>query len=347
MTTRALDVLACGMVTAVGLDAPSACAAIRSRIDGFQETRFQSGPDEPIIGAPIPLIHEVVGEQRMAYLVAAAIRESLDALSTARAMATQLVLCIPEEGRPGSPIEDSLQLVRRIGDLLGNSATRSTRVISEGRPAGHAALRTAARLLADPDTEHVVIAGVDSYLTAGTVTHYLAENRLLTPDNANGFIPGEAAGAILCGRAGQGNFRLAGLGLSREQAFIYNGLDEDGMHLPLRGDGMTAAYREALAECGIEMAGLGYRIADLIGEQYWFRQSALASIRLVRGAHDFQDIRSPAESLGNVGAAVVPIMVGMAMTAAAKGYSGGSPVLVEASSDNGACGAAIFLSRVP
>jgi 3-oxoacyl-[acyl-carrier-protein] synthase-1 len=48
-----------------------------------------------------------------------------------------------------------------------------------------------------------------------------------------------------------------------------------------------------------------------------------------------------------VGAAVVPIMVGMAMTAAAKGYSGGSPVLVEASSDNGACGAAIFLSRVP
>lgn len=344
--TAELAILACGMVTAVGLDAPSACAAMRARLDGFQETRFQSGPDEPVVGAPVPITHEMLGERRMAYMAAAAIRECLDALPEARAAATHLILCVAEADRPGSPVGDNARLVQRIGALLARPANGPTRVISEGRPSGHAALRTAARLLANGEAEYVVIAGVDSYLTSGTITHFLGENRLLTPDNANGFIPGEAAAAILCGAAKRGAFQLAGLGLSREPAFIYNGLDEEGAHLPLRGDGMTAAYRDALSECGIEMAGLGYRIADLIGEQYWFKQSALASIRLVRGAHGFQDIWSPAESLGNVGAAVVPVMIAMAMTAAAKGYSGGTPVLVEASSDSGACGAAVFSARV-
>ncbi|CAI2934710.1 beta-ketoacyl synthase N-terminal-like domain-containing protein [Aminobacter niigataensis] len=344
--TAELAILACGMVTAVGLDAPSACAAMRARLDGFQETRFQSGPDEPVVGAPVPITHEMLGERRMAYMAAAAIRECLDALPEARAAATHLILCVAEADRPGSPVGDNARLAQRIGALLARPANGPTRVISEGRPSGHAALRTAARLLANGEAEYVVIAGVDSYLTSGTITHFLGENRLLTPDNANGFIPGEAAAAILCGAAKRGAFQLAGLGLSREPAFIYNGLDEEGAHLPLRGDGMTAAYRDALSECGIEMAGLGYRIADLIGEQYWFKQSALASIRLVRGAHGFQDVWSPAESLGNVGAAVVPVMIAMAMTAAAKGYSGGTPVLVEASSDSGACGAAVFSARV-
>ena len=83
---------------------------------------------------------------------------------------------------------------------------------------------------------------------------------------------------------------------------------------------MTSAYRIALAEAGIEMNRLGYRISDLVGEQYWFKQSALASLRLLRGRHDFQDIWSPGERLGNVGSAVVPLMVGMAAIAATKGY---------------------------
>ncbi|TIS83570.1 MAG: 3-oxoacyl-ACP synthase, partial [Mesorhizobium sp.] len=82
-----------------------------------------------------------------------------------------------------------------------------------------------------------------------------------------------------------------------------------------------------------------------IGEQYWFKQSALASLRLLRGRHDFQDIWSPGESLGNVGAAVVPLMIGMAWTAARKGYAAGNPVLIEASNDAGACGAAILAAR--
>ena len=108
---------------------------------------------------------------------------------------------------------------------------------------------------------------------------------------------------------------------------------------------MTSAYNVALQQTGIELNQLGYRIADLIGEQFWFKQSALANLRLLRGRHDFQDIWSPAESIGNIGAAVGPVMLGVAFTAALKGYAAGDPVLVEASNDDGGCAAAVFARR--
>jgi 3-oxoacyl-[acyl-carrier-protein] synthase-1 len=235
---------------------------------------------------------------------------------------------------------DSSRLLRRIAEIVEIEPHARSRVVEHGRPSGHLALDHARRLIASGEAPYVMIAGVDSYLTATAISHYLNERRLLTADNPNGFLPGEAAAAVLCARPGNGRLRLFGVGLSREDASIYNSSD-----LPLRGDGMTAAYRAAFDETGIQMNKLGYRIADLIGEQYWFKQSALASLRLLRGRHEFQDIWSPSESLGNVGAAVVPLMLGMAFTAAAKGYAPGNPVLIEASNDAGACGAAI-LSRV-
>jgi 3-oxoacyl-[acyl-carrier-protein] synthase I len=107
---------------------------------------------------------------------------------------------------------------------------------------------------------------------------------------------------------------------------------------------MTAAYKLAFDAAHIEMRHLGYRISDITGESYFFKQTALASIRLLRGRHDFQGLWSPTESIGNIGAAVVPTMIAMALTAAVKGYHDGDPVLVEASGDDGACGAALFSS---
>jgi 3-oxoacyl-[acyl-carrier-protein] synthase-1 len=335
----AIDVLSIGMVTAVGLDAPSSCAAMRARLDGFRETQFSAGIDEWLIGAPVPLPRHWVGETRLAHLAAGAIVEAMDAIPEARGR-TALVLCLPEAERPGRPIADDHAFLRRIAEIVEVVPHARSRVVAHGRPSGHVALQQARRLIGSGEAPFVLIAGVDSYLTIGAVGYYLGDDRLLVPDNPDGFIPGEAAAAILLGPPGSGRLSFVGLGLTRETATIYNDGD-----LPLRGDGMTAAYQSALAETGIEMNQVGYRIADLPGEKYWFRQSALASLRLVRGAHGFQDLWSPGESLGNVGAAIVPIMVGLAYDAARKGYSAGNPVLVEASSDSGACGAALFSAR--
>jgi 3-oxoacyl-[acyl-carrier-protein] synthase-1 len=337
--TATIDIVSIGMVTAVGLDAPSACAAMRARLDGFKETRFVTPNDEFLVGAPVPLPRNWIGEKRMAHLASGAICEAFETVPEARGQAA-LILCLAEEDRPGRPVRNNASLLRRIAEIVEIEPQARSRVVAHGRPSGHVALDQARRLITSGETSYVMIAGVDSYLTSRTVAYYLDENRILTPKNPNGFIPGEAAAAVLCTRSNGKGLRLFGLGLSREIASIYNKED-----LPLRGDGMTVAYHGAFAETGIEMNQLGYRIADLIGEQYWFKQSALASMRLLRGRHDFQDIWSPGESLGNVGAAAVPLMLGMAKTAVEKGYAAGNPVLVEASNDAGACGAAVFAAR--
>ncbi|RWQ01558.1 3-oxoacyl-ACP synthase [Mesorhizobium sp.] len=338
--SAAIDIASIGMVTAIGLDAPSSCAAMRAGVDGFQETGFLASGGEHLIGAPVPLPGDWVGEKRMAYLAATAITEAFAGAPEARGSAA-LILCLAEDDRPGRPVSDGQRMLARIAAITKLTSPSKARIVAHGRPSGLVALEQARRVLSSGEAPFVMIAGVDSYLTAGTVTHYLAENRLLVPDNPDGFIPGEAAAAILCSpRPTTGSFRLHGLGLSREPAFIYNPDD-----LASRGDGMTAAYRTALDETGIAMHRVGYRIADLIGEKYWFRQSALATLRLTRGRREFMDIWSPGETLGNVGAAVVPLMLGWAFTAAAKGYAMGDSVLVEASNDAGACGAAIFAGR--
>ena len=331
-----LAVVSVGMVTAVGLDAPSSCAAMRARLDGFRETRFIGPGGDWLVGAPVPLPRNWIGEKRIVHLAAGAICEALGGVPDAGGPMA-LILCLPEEGRRGRPVGETAGLLRQIAGIVETELDARSHIVAHGRPSGHVALDRARRLLASGEASRVIVAGVDSYLTAGAIGYYLDENRLLTAENPNGFIPGEAAAAVLCRRAGPDSFGLVGLGLAREPAPIYNDRD-----LPLRGEGMTSAYSAAFREAGIEMNRLGYRIADLVGEQYWFKQSALASLRLLRGRHEFQDIWSPAESLGNVGAAVVPLMIGMAFTALRRGYAAGNPVLLEASSDAGACGAAIL-----
>jgi 3-oxoacyl-[acyl-carrier-protein] synthase-1 len=334
-----IDIVSIGMVTAVGLDASSTCAAMRAGIDGFRETGFVGSGADQIIGAAVPLPRNWIGEKRMAHLAAGAISEAFAGVPEARGN-TALILCVAEEERTGRPVKDASTLIRRIADIIEVAAHTRSRVVAHGRPSGHVALDHARRLIASGEAPYVMIAGVDSYLTRPAISHYLRGGRLLTPGNPNGFIPGEAAAAVLCTKANSGGMRLFGLGLAREKASIYNKDD-----LPLRGDGMTSAYRAALGETGIDMSQLGYRISDLIGEQYWFKQTALASLRLVRKRSDFLDLWSPAEALGNIGAAVVPLMLGMALTAAKKGYAAGNSVLIEASNDAGACAAAVLAAR--
>lgn len=338
--TAPLHIRAAGMVTAVGLDAAAACAAMRARLDGFAETRFLGPEGAWLVGAPVPLPRNWIGTRRIAQLAAAAIFEVFRKAPAAESGAA-VILCLPEDSRPGQPVPDAHALARRLGEITGLDPRTRVHLVRHGRPSGMVALARARKAIAEGEAPHVLIVGVDSYLTGGSVAHYLAAQRLLVPGNANGFIAGEGAAAVLCS-AGAGLLRLTGLGLAREEAYLYNGKGENGTHQPLRGDGMTAAYRAALDESGTDLAHVEYRIADLPGEQYFFRQSTLAHMRLERGRSAFQDLWSPAESLGNTGAATVPIMLGMALAAAEKGYAPGSPVLIEATGDDGACGAAVL-----
>lgn len=333
-----VHIRAAGMVTAVGLDCTSAAAALRARLDGFRETRFIGAGGEWLIGAPVPLPRNWIGEKRLAHLAAGAIVDVFSQVPQAQADCA-LILCLPETNRPGRPIRDDAAFARLVLDCAGLPDRMQIHMVAHGRPSGMVALDQARRILAGNRAVNVLIAGVDSYLTTLSVAHYLAEQRLLTPANADGFIPGEGAAAVLC--SDTGGLRLTGLGLSREKSFIYNQMDREGLDLPLRGDGMTAAYQAAFAQSGRRHSDIGIKIGDLIGEGFWFKQTALSMLRTQRERSDVQPIWPVAASLGNIGAAVVPLMLSWAFEARRKGYGGDRPILIEASSDDGACAAAV------
>ena len=76
---------------------------------------------------------------------------------------------------------------------------------NEGRPKGPAeagigdALWHAQKKLQILSVKRVLLIGADSLLDAATIRYFLTQERLLSADNACGFIPGEAAAALLLG----------------------------------------------------------------------------------------------------------------------------------------------------
>ena len=86
---------------------------------------------------------------------------------------------------------------------------------------------------------------------------------------------------------------------------------------------------------GIAYNDISYRLADLSGEQYYFKEATLAQARLWRGHRDPEEVWHPADSFGYTGAAVIPILLGVGLTAGRKGYAPGPVALAHAAHDDG------------
>ena len=325
---RPVGIQACGMATAIGLSAPAACAALRARLANFQETRFISRDGAWILGAEVPLEQPWRGLRRLVQLLLGPLRECLDACPSASSTSVPLFLCVAEPERAGRLDGLDDRLAAEVVQALGLGFHRRSRMVAFGQVGGAVALDHARRLVATGEVDYAIVAGVDSFLLAETIRAYDRADRLLSEANSNGFIPGEAGAAILVGPAGSGGLRLLGIGLAAEKAKLGSGL-------PLRADGLVAAMRLGLGEAGLDLAEVDYRISDLCGEQYYFKEAALAVARLLRGPKDVPDLWHPADGFGYTGAAAIPLMLAVSLTATRKGYAPGPIVLAQASHDDG------------
>lgn len=334
-----LNVVASGMVTSVGLDAEAACAAMRACLDGFQETTFPAAGGALQIGGPVPMARDWVGAKRLANMAAMAIAEVFRKVPEA-VDRSELILCLAEDGRPGRLTPDAMAFARQIRQAISTMPRNPPKLVPFGRPSGFAAVQQARQMLTQ-GAEYVMILGVDSYLTKRSIMHYSAGERLLTEENHEGFIPGEAATAVLCSTREPGTLSLRGLGLARERSYLNNRQGPEGLPLPMRGDGMTQAYKAALGQAGYQHSDIVLKIGDHIGESYSFRQTALSMLRTQRERSEVQPIWALGSTLGNVGAAVVPTMLAWAHAAVGKQYIPPGPILIEASADDGSCGALV------
>jgi 3-oxoacyl-[acyl-carrier-protein] synthase-1 len=346
------------MATAVGMSAPTTAASVRAGVSRFHETDLEDRRGEPIVMAMLPdeALPPLDGalerdpwmtalQARMLRIAAGALRETLDA-AISRVERIPLLLAVPEP-LPGRSPPVAPGFLRWLGVQAGvDLAWERSRAFPLGRAGGIAALGDALARIASLSDPYVLVGGVDSYRDPDLLDALDKEGRIRAAGVTDGFIPGEGAGFVLLasdGRATQQSraalARVDAAAIDRERGHRY-------ATEPYRGDGLDGALR-ALFEAvsgGSEPVHTVY--AGLNGEHFHAKEWGVASIR--HQPHFAEDlaIEHPIDCLGDTGAALAPLMIGLAALGAQRGYRR-SPCLVWCSSDLETRGAALVRAVTP
>lgn len=296
-------IVSTGLVCPIGLTAVSACAAMRAGIAMFEELPYMDNSCEPIVGAMVPgLEPNLKREVRLIELLSAALLDCLRQGYPQPLDRVPLLVGLAERGRPGGGAALADEVVSLIEQKLQvRFHPRLSRAIPGGHTAGFEALAVARELLRDPHIPACVVSGVDSYINAGSLLWLDQHWRLKTEENSDGVIPGEAAAVVLLKRQPLTNtigaVKVRGLGFGSESASV---LSED----PLMGEGLTQATRAALSEARMQMHDIDFRLSDVTGESYGFREQALVVAKLLRvHQENGYPLWHCSENVGDIGAA--------------------------------------------
>lgn len=328
-----------GMVCSVGLAAASACAAMRAGIAKFDELPYCDNQGEPVVGAVVPGAAAARSRDlRVLRLMTLALSDCLK-LSEPLPKNSPLLVGLAEPDRPGGTAHLEQSLIPQLSSELGVQFNpRLSRAFPAGHTAGFEALRAARDLILDGTVDSCLVCGVDSYVNAKSLLWLEQHGRLKSAENSDGVIPGEAAAAIWLHRAPilapAPAVALRGLGFGHEEVGV---LSEQ----PLLGVGLSAAARAALTEAQLQLHEIAFRISDVTGEGYGFKEQSLSVSRLMRGRREAFPLWHPADSLGDTGAAAGVCQMVVACDALRNGYAPGSRAICFTSSVRGARAVAV------
>jgi 3-oxoacyl-[acyl-carrier-protein] synthase I len=349
MHERAVLIAGSGLLTSVGLSTASAAAALRCRINRFE--RIDAGDDEHrVTAAPLPPELQDTSIEPAALLgrwMAEAAHAALDDVAGSlphfaggpiSTTDIPVLACLMEPTRAGRPPDWDRTLIQAFMQQHGSPAAGS-RVFAQGNVAAAPALQYAQQLLYEQGAPAVLITAADSQLLPDILSALNQQQRCLGPHNPEGFIPGEAAAALLLLRADedtqQEQLYFTGAGQAQEQAR----LDND---LPSTGQGLTQALRQACADAKQDVDSTDLVLADLSGEAFYAEEHTLASLRAYQSCPETPALWLPAESLGHTGAASGLIAAAWLREAQRLGYAPGFNSLCQLAGDAGQRAAIAF-----
>ena len=339
----------------VGLDAETTCAALRARVSRLRESEvylpMPAGPeaadDVPLTAACVPdLDVEVQGIDRLFMLALGALRGLVARAEMARAelARTAILVALPAAdaivGRWNLGQVFVPNLLARGG--LDEIADDRVKVEQGGNTAVLSELGTAAAWLDSGAVDQCIVLAADSYLDFERLRTLDLAYRLKSERGVDGFVPGEAAVALLLepstSRKTNHRPRLARLTLPV--------LTQEPRPLagdkPSTGTGLVTALRGALRGLS-ESKPAGWFLCDMNGESYRAFEWGLARARLGEALAGDMVVQHPADCIGDTGAACAGLLIACATQAYVRKYAQHAAAVIWSAADAGSRGAMLVL----
>lgn len=331
-------VVGAGVVSPIGANAHMTSAALAAGIGAIEDSAFLNSRLKAIKMANIseellqPLAEKLKVQNlpsrqvRILQIAHAALIQLKNEIPAN--VAIPLVLALPEIlpgiGRPWQG--DALaQLAAQTGFVFDMTLSRAAEI---GRAGGAHALKHVFKLM-DAGQDLVLLGGVDSYWDPELISRLDADGRLLVEGGLDGFQPGEGAGFLLLTserfkhQLPQPRVSLGKPGVSQESGHRYS-------DLPYRGEGLTLAVRDAIANSPGIIEGIW---TSMIYDSFGNKEFGVALSRNSAAISPKVSLNHPVDCFGDLGAAIGPTLISVVRDLALRKKNIGKKHLVCCSSD--------------
>jgi 3-oxoacyl-[acyl-carrier-protein] synthase-1 len=257
-----------------------------------------------------------------------------------------LYLALPEHEttRPLNHASLLADLASLLPDTFNKTISRADGW--RGRAGGLLAIGAAIQDIQDGKHAFALAGGVDTFHDTYILPKLFRAGRCKhnSPGLVDGdtFLPGEGAGFLLLAE------KQAALAAGLTPLASISPVTEDfepgywGSEEPYLGDGLSRAVRK-LFEQTPPPAPVAEVFSTMNGETYWAKEWGVTRIRNNPAFAEKEEIHTPVQNFGDLGAAFAPVLAILAATGIKEGYSK-SPALVYGSSDAGQRAAALIYS---
>ncbi|MFT3770302.1 MAG: beta-ketoacyl synthase N-terminal-like domain-containing protein [Minicystis sp.] len=342
------SIVAVGAVTPVGLHAVDSAFSHRASAAAMREAPLVDREGEPITMCFLPSLDPLLtGADRAFVLGRRALEEAVTALgpqaSTLRVrLSVSLDEPFSERGPDGAPAAQAFaaSLARSVSKLIPDMAVEA----SFRGPAGPAyLLPPLCEALASGSIDAAILGGVHTDYDPRRIAALSASDRLFRSDNIDAIIPGESAAFAVLMRADTARkLRLRSRAEIRATATAYEKARPDNDESAFQAAGLTAALRTVLAPLAADGLRAGWMLTDLTFEVFRHFELQAATVRTQKLLCEPQQVDSPAQRLGHLGAAAMPLHLVLAVEAFRRGFAPHPFAVSLAGSDAGERGAVLL-----
>ncbi len=353
MAETPIAITGLGMISPNGGNMLQTCASVRAGIGRFQEfeeyfcepEELDWGDSELYVGAKAPRIESAEYEKRVEALLLEAIQDLIRNTKMHRGTLADagIGVALPPDSRAGIPADFLKKRIARLLVKVSQSGAGGVDLFPSGQSGFFEAIVNASALLRQGRCSVCIVAGADSFHDDRILAWLDKEERLKSTRNKDGFIPGEAAAAVLLETKANAKKRgakilavLGGIGIGLES----NALSSDK---PSSGRGLADAVKKAIL-MEKDPLEIGWVACDLNGESYKAKEWALCQVALPANFRTLKHVWHPADTMGDVGAASGAILVSLAARAFEREYAPEDKCLIFGCADGGAR-AALILKR--